>query len=104
MVGNKFSNYAQKLCKIIEGLPVRTILMGRRGFNYVPLTSSKVLHNEELTDFIFVINKYKQKFGCKFFLAGVSAGSCYASWILGEYPSEIQVEGFVSIGNPFNFS
>lgn len=63
-----------------------------------------MLHEEELKDFIFVINKFKKKFGCKIFLCGLSAGSCYGARILGKYPCEVQVEGYVSISNPFNFA
>lgn len=103
-IGTKISNYAQDLCQMIKSKKIRVMFMGRRGFNQVPLDSENFMHDNELYDFVYITNMMKQKFKCKVFMAGVSAGSCYGARVLGEYSNEVDVDGFCSIGNPYNFS
>lgn len=75
--------------------------MGRRAFSFKKLKSKNFLHDEELTDFVHGINHLKENYEGKIYLAGLSAGACYATRICSDY--KLPIEGLISISNPYNF-
>ena len=64
--------------------------------------SDNFLHDEELEDFVYGIRYIKENFNGKIYLAGLSAGACYATRICEDH--DLPIEGLVSISNPFNFA
>lgn len=102
--GNKRASYIQNICKEACRRDKRVVFLGRRGFHKHRLRTSKVMHEEELKDFVYLVKILKKELNCKIFMCGISAGSCYGARILGKYADEMDVEAYVSISNPYSFS
>lgn len=83
----------------------RGVFLNRRGFDTKELKNEKFLHQNELEDFLFIFEKYKEEFpDSNFYLCGMSAGSSYGARLLAEYPEKMPFKAFISICNPFNFT
>lgn len=79
-------------------------IVNRRGWNYCPLNQDKIFHQDELDDFWQVIIQIKENSTGPVFMCGVSFGSCIGSRIMGKFGTELKLDGFVSISNPFNMA
>lgn len=101
--GYEKAAYVQGLLKLMDEYKWRGVFMNRRGFGTVELKNASMLGPDELNDYVYVAQKLKKKWPkSNFYLMGVSAGSCYAARLLGEYPDKMPFKAFVSLCNPFN--